>query len=140
MAFLTDDDYRMVVGEAALKTIAQAGADVVENAEAEAIEEISGYLRPQYDVRKIFAQTGIERNRQLVMHACDIVLYHLTAALPQRMGSEVREERYKLAVKWLEDIQKGAIVPDLPAVTGEFDDDDPPGSQIRYGSSFTQIW
>ena len=30
------------------------------------------------------------------------------------MGSEVRRERYERAIKWLEGVQAGRIIPDLP--------------------------
>ncbi len=117
--FITDNDYKVVIGESALKTVSQADPDVRNNAEAAAQEEISGYLRPRYDCNAIFSAEGESRNRQIVMYACDIALYHMVSAMPQKMGSEVREERYKLAIKWLEGVQAGKIIPDLPSATDE---------------------
>lgn len=137
--FITQNDYRVVVGEAALKTITQASPDIVETAEAEAIEEIMGYLRPQYDVDKIFSATDKERNPQIVMITVDIALYHMVSAMPQRMGSEVRSERYKRAVAWLEDVQRGTIVPNLPQATDP-DTGSPAADTIRAGSSFRPVW
>ena len=49
------------------------------------------------------------------MYTCDIALYHMVSAMPQKLGSEIRKERYERAVKWLEGVQAGKIVPDLPA-------------------------
>lgn len=112
--FLNNEDYKVVIGEAAFKVVSQASAVNVENAEAEAIEEISSYLRPVYDTDAIFAAKGNERNRLIAMYTADIVLYHLVASQPQRMGIEIRKERYDRAVKWLEGVQAGKIVPDLP--------------------------
>jgi len=114
MAFITDEDYKVVVGEQALKILSQASEDNRANAEAEAQEEISGYLRPKYDTERIFSAEGDERNRLIVMRTCDIALYHLSASMPQKMGSEIRKERYERAVKWLEGVESGKIVPDLP--------------------------
>ena len=66
------------------------------------------------------------------MYACDIALYHMSASLPGRMGSEVRRERYERAVRWLEKVQSGVIVPDLPLSGAE--DGDTSGT-LLYGSS-----
>lgn len=117
--FITEEDYKVVIGDAALKVITQTDEANRTNAEAEAIEEMSGYLRPKYDCTAAFTTEGEQRNRQLVMYACDIALYHMVSAMPQKMGSEIRKERYERAIKWLEGVQAGKIIPDLPIATDE---------------------
>lgn len=112
--FITDEDYKVVIGDSALKVISQASAENRKNAELEAIEEISGYLRPTYDCEAIFSAKKKERNRLIVMYVADVALYHLVASLPQKMGMEIRKERYERAIKWLEGVQAGKIIPDLP--------------------------
>ncbi len=112
--FINPEDYKVVIGDAAFRTISQADPILVENAEVEAIEEMSGYLRPVYDVEAVFSASGSGRNRLVVMYTADIALYHMSAALPQKMGSEIRKERYDRAIRWLEGVQSGRIVPDLP--------------------------
>ncbi len=129
--FIDTEDYKVVIGDAALKVVSQSSPENIANAEAEAIEEISGYLRPVYDTAAIFAATGNDRNRLIVMYTADIVLYHLTASQPQKMGSEIRKERYERAIKWLEGVQAGKIVPDLPLAGSE---DDSPGFGTSYYS------
>ena len=129
--FIDTEDYKVVIGDAALKVVSQSSPENIANAEAEAIEEISGYLRPVYDTTAIFAATGNDRNRLIVMYTADIVLYHLTASQPQKMGSEIRKERYERAIKWLEGVQAGKIVPDLPLAGS---DDDSPGFGTSYYS------
>lgn len=114
---LTAEDYMSIIGEMSYKSISQANEENVRRAETEAQEEISGYLRPVYDVEKIFSAEGEERNPQIVMLMTDITLYHLSASLPQKMGSEVRKERYDRSIKWLEGVQSGKIVPNIPRVT-----------------------
>lgn len=116
---LTEKDYKVVIGENGYKTISQLDETNVKNAEHEAQEEMAGYLRPRYDVNAIFNAEGTARNALVVMYLCDIALYHLSASLPQKMGSEVRKERYDRAIKWLEGVQAGKIVPDLPLPTDE---------------------
>ena len=117
--FIDNEDYRIVIGEAALKVVSQSSPENISNAETEAIEEISGYLRPVYDTDAVFSAAGDARNRLIVMYTADIVLYHLSASQPQKMGSEIRKERYERAIKWLEGVQAGKIVPDLPLKAAE---------------------
>lgn len=128
--FITEEDYRVVIGEQALKVISQVTPENHENAESEAIEEISGYLRPKYDTEAIFSAEGAERNKLIVMYTCDCALYHMAASLPQKMGMEIRKERYERAIKWLEAVQSGKIVPELPAAT---DDDGESIGSMTYG-------
>lgn len=117
--FVTEEDYRVVIGALALQVVSQTEEAIRESAELEAVEEISGYLRPVYDTEAIFAAEGTERNSRIVMVTCDIALYHMAASASGRMGSEVREKRYSQATAWLKDVQAGVVVPDLPLVTDE---------------------
>lgn len=128
--FITEEDYKVVIGDNALKVISQVSEENRANAEMEAQEEISGYLRPKYDCTAIFEALPEQRNRLIVMYTCDIALYHMSAAMPQKMGSEVRKERYERAIKWLEGVQAGKIVPDLPAALDE--DGLPSGDSFVY--------
>lgn len=130
--FITDEDYKVVIGDTALKVISQVSAENRANAETEAQEEIAGYLRPKYDCDVLFDAEGNRRNRLIVMYTCDIALYHMSASMPQKMGSEVRKERYERAVKWLEGVQAGKIIPDLPLAMGE--DGEPAGIGIVFNS------
>lgn len=134
--FITEEDYRVVIGDSALKVISQTSTENRANAEMEAQEEISGYLRPKYDCQAVFAAEGNDRNRLIVMYTCDIALYHMSAAMPQKMGAEIREERYKRAIEWLEGVQAGKIIPDLPLA---LDDDGTPTGNIFVYSSQQQL-
>lgn len=117
--FINQEDFKVVASEASLKAITQCDPDTIGNAIAEAIEEVAGYLRPRYDCDRIFAAEGCERNRQLVMYTADIALYNMAASVSGRMGMDIRKERYERAIKWLEGVQAGKIVPDLPGSTDE---------------------
>lgn len=130
--FITEDDYRVVIGENALKVVSQASQDTRDKAEQEACEEIAGYLRPKYDTEAVFTARGDARNRLLVMVAADIALYHMAASQPQKLGSEIRKERYERAIKWLEGVQAGKIIPDLPTPVDE--EGTPTGGSLIYGS------
>lgn len=130
--FIQETDYKVVIGETALKVVTQASQETRANAELEAVEEISGYLRPKYDCGAIFEAEGGDRNRQVLMYACDIALYHMTASLPNKMGMDIREKRYEMALRWLKDVQSGIVVPDLPPATTETGASAAPS--IRFGS------
>ena len=138
--FLTEEDY-IVASNTALSVLQQCSQDKRETAERMAIEALSGYLRSRHDVKKIFAATGNGRNSVVVLRTCDVALYHLSAWLPNKMGHEIRLERYELALKWLEGVQAGKITPDLPTVTGE-DGEEDVNNPVKWGSgkSNTYIW
>lgn len=131
--YITDNDYKTVIGPASLNVVSQTDSAVRLSAQTNALEEIAGYLRPRYDVNAEYAKTGDARNGLLVMYACDIALWHMTASQPQKMGGEIRKERYERALQWLKAVQAGQIVPDLgiavDAQTGEAQ-----GSSFVYGS------
>ena len=129
--FVTDQDYKIVIGEQALKVVSQVSAENRANAETEAIEEVAGYLRPKYDTGAVFSASGTQRNKLVEMYTCDIAIYHMTASTPQKMGMEIRKERYERAIKWLEGVQAGKIVPDLPLAIGE--NGEPIGIPMVYG-------
>lgn len=130
--FVTEDDY-IVVGQDALKIIQQSNAENRTRAELAAREEISGYLRERYDVAKIFAAKDIGRNMQIVLYFCDIALYHMSCWLPGRIGLEIREKRYEQAIEWLEKVQAGKVMPELPTLTGPAGEEDY-YNPIRYGA------
>lgn len=116
--FIRTEDYGVVIGESALRAVTQANEASRHQAELTAYEEIAGYLRPTYDISQAF-DGSTERNAYLVTIACDIALYHLSASLPQKMGAEIRKERYDRAIAWLTDVQRGRIIPDLPRTTSD---------------------
>lgn len=103
-------------------------------AEQRALSRITSALRGRYDVEKAFACEGVQRDAELVGCAVDIALYHMSASLPQKMGSEVREKRYKDAIEYLKEIQAGRVIPDIPTVTGP-DGEEDFHNPIRYGSA-----
>ena len=136
--FINKADYQVVIGETGLKVISQSSPENIANAELEAIEEISSYLRPVYDTETIFSAEGDSRNKLIVMYTVDIVLYHLVASQPQRIGYEIRKERYDRAIKWLEGVQSGRIIPDLP-LTGTTDDP-PISTSFRSAPKLRHDW
>ena len=66
--FITEEDYKVVIGDNALKVISQVSPENRTNAEAEAREEIAGYLRTKYDCTAIFSAKEEHRHRLTGMH------------------------------------------------------------------------
>ena len=130
--FLNNLDYQVMIGERAFDLIQQSDEENRLRAEEMAREEMAGYLRPRYDVERIFARRGEQRNMQIVMFLCDITLYHLVSWLPQKMGYEVREIRYRRAIEWLQGVQSGKIVPDLD--TPDDSNGEPQPYNLKWGS------
>lgn len=130
--FITEEDY-IQVGAEALKIMQQSSEANCLAAEKRALARIASALRGRYDIEKAFSATGDDRDLELVGCAVDIALWHMVAALPQRMGSEVREERYKAALDYLKDIQAGRVTPDIPPLTGP-DGEEDYNNPVRYGS------
>ena len=67
--FLTEEDYKVVIGQSSLGVSTQEDPRTRERAEKQALEEIAGYLRPRYDIERIFSAEGESRNSHLVMIA-----------------------------------------------------------------------
>ena len=130
--FLNNLDYQVMIGQRAFDLIQQSDEENRRRAEEMAREEMAGYLRPRYDVERIFARRGEQRNMQIVMFLCDITLSHLVSWLPQKMGYEVREIRYRRAIEWLQGVQSGKIVPDLD--TPDDSNGEPQPYNLKWGS------
>ena len=129
--YVTETDY-IVIDCDALKLLQSSDSARRIAAERAAQQQISGYLNGRYDMTTEFEKTGDDRNAIIVQIYCDIVLYTLVSALPGRMGSEVRKERYDNAIKWLSASKN--LMLSLPlytdSATGETDSENP----IRWNS------
>lgn len=137
--FVNESDYRVVIGDKAYDVVSQADYVNRANAEREAMEEISGYLRPKYDTEAIFSAQGESRNSLIVMYMCDVALYHMSASLPGRMNMDIRKERYDRAIEWLKDVAAGKIVPDLPLSVDQHGESATP-MHFGYATRTDNIW
>lgn len=131
--FITEIDYKTLADPRALEIFQQSDPENRGRAERMAAEEIAGYLRNRYDTGRIFSAMREERNPLIVMYAMDITLYHLSTWLPQKMGFEIRAIRYKVAIEWLEKVQKGMVMPDLPCLTDPANGENDVNNPVRYG-------
>lgn len=135
-------DYKPAVHAEILDAVIRTDQPTLEMAEDRAIAEMQSYLSSRYDVVNIFNKIGTDRNQLIVMFAVDITLYHLYSAINRMRTPAERVDRYKRAIKWLEDVADGLINPvGLPLVTDPTTGDDMLNS-VRWGSEgkYTSGW
>lgn len=130
--FITEKDYIQVSSDA-LKIIQQATPENRLTAERRAMDRITSYLGGRYDMKAAFSEAGENRNYDLVGLVADLALYFMVLSLPQKMGYEIRKEQFEKAVAYLEKVQAGKAVMNLPELRPPGDDSSP-GSGVRYGS------
>lgn len=125
--YINKSDYNNI-GREALEIVQQSDENNRLLAEQYAIDFAAGYLRGRYDIERTFAARGDERNMALVGCLTDIALYRMCLNLPARMGLEKRKEQFDKAVAWLIDVQKAAIILNLPGIIA------PDGTETSAGS------
>lgn len=76
---------------------------------------------------------GDNRDPQMVLYLCDIVLYHLHTRIAPRNIPELRVKRYDDAIMWLRMCAEGNVTPNLPLIKPK------QGNRIRYGGGIRQI-
>lgn len=124
MSYINYDDYTALVRDEIKSILLENYTDAkLSAAEQMGITQVRNYLAGRYDVDKIFAATGLERNSHLVMIIIDCTLYHLyTSVIPDRMP-EIRSQRYQDALDWLKMVANGEAVADLPKLTDDNGDE-----------------
>lgn len=116
--FITQDDYKGAINIEILNAITRNDATTLADAESRAIEEIKAYLNSRYKVDEIFAATGSQRNKVILVYAIDVVLYHIHCIHNPAKMPEIRVINYDNTIKNLEKISKGMINPvGLPILT-----------------------
>lgn len=126
MAFLNINDYSVQIRQWVTGIITDENEDIRIKSELMAQGEMESYLRTRYDTAKIFDpdlydddQSLDGRNHTVVMYLVDMAVYHLHANISPENVPEIREIRYKAAIRWLEKTARGEISPNLPEKTDE---------------------
>ena len=79
MAFITDDDYSVLVRSEIKDVLLENYSETkLRSAEQMAIAQVRNYLSGKYDTNKIFTAVNDERNSHIVMIVLDCALYHLS--------------------------------------------------------------
>lgn len=130
--FIEDTDFTEIIREAHLEEIIDDHPAALEEAIHSALEEMASYLSSRYDVAAIYAQTGTDRHKLILLYGMDIALYHLHARIDPIQMPEIRKERYNRAIEALKAIAAGHMNPiGLPPLE---DGSGNPETGNRYGS------
>ncbi len=121
MAFITKKELSTHLYTENIDTISRENDTLITAAIDGAIIEAKGYLSA-YDIDTIFTAEGNYRNALLLIFLKDIAVWHFLVLSNAGTELDLREKRYNRAIKWLKDVQKGNITPNLPAVV-EIDGD-----------------
>jgi phage gp36-like protein len=113
MPYLTVAELSTHIYGEIIDQISRNDDSIAEDAIVAAIEEASGYLA-KFDIAATFAATGDARNPLLAMYVKDIATWHFIQLANPNIEMSFREVRYNHAIKWLEKVQRGIIVPALP--------------------------
>ena len=94
MAYLTDDDYNILITSTVLDEITDGVLQNRLDAEKVAEEEIYSYLSSKYVVANEFGKSGDSRNHKIIQIYIDIVLYIIYSRKNPRNIPELRAIRY----------------------------------------------
>jgi phage gp36-like protein len=114
MAFIQENDLYKVYRKEYIDEIKRDDPAIVEHSISSAIGEVKAYLRETFDVATIFSKTDTERDSLLVTFCADIAVYNLIDIAPVGADIEQKRLRHKRAIEWLQAVQKGDLIPDLP--------------------------
>ncbi|MDE3185267.1 MAG: DUF1320 family protein [Bacteroidota bacterium] len=132
MAYLTPAEIASHLYQGVTDEIDRGDATLLQTAIDAATEEASGYLTA-YDQAAVFAAVGSARNPILLLYVKDIAVWHYIQLSNPAVEMELRMERYKSAVKWLEKVQSGKTNPNLPYPA--VDPDVEPSQYIKTGTN-----
>ncbi|KIA86592.1 phage protein Gp36 family protein [Flavobacterium sp. AED] len=127
--FVSKEDLGSAIYGYQVEQITEGDDDLVLQAINAAIEEVGGYLAGNslYDVAKIFATTGANRNALILTHTVTIAKWYIVELCNADIIYEQAKERYDRAVSWLTKLSKGTVtlggLPTIPIATGETETD-----------------
>jgi len=122
MSYLTTDEIKSHLYAENVEVISRGDDTLMAAAIDAAQAEAKGYLTA-YDIVMEFEKTGENRNALLVIFLKDIAVWHFLNLCNAGTDLQLRQDRYERAIDWLKSVQKGSVVPDLPALekpTGTF--------------------
>lgn len=137
MPFITPSELNTHLYGEVVTEISRANAAIAQAAIDTAISEVSGFLSV-YDRTAIFAAAAGARNAALLNFTKDIAVWHFIQLCNPGVDLALRQDRYDRAIKWLDKVQSGKVVPDLPypaPVTDLLGNVVPPENSITWGSN-----
>lgn len=130
MSFLTKEELKTVSPGEFVDIVIGTDASITDAIINEMISLMKTNLGPYYDVEAIFNKTGDERNKTVLMYLKDLVWYKLKKR--RKPGSNLNDEEYNEAMKWLEEVSTGKRVADLPAKKIDTDGDGNHDAEVQF--------
>lgn len=132
MAFLTKEELKTRSHIEIIDTITRGDEAIIDMIISESITFMKGYLIARYDTTSVFAATGDNRDQVVLKMLKAIVIYEIYSSHNPQMMTQVVQDNNDRAIKWLEQVRKANINPNLPTATNE---DNQEVSYIKYGSN-----
>ena len=130
MGFLAKTDFYTSINTGVLDALTGGDDSIINELSAEAVEEVKSYLNTRYLTDTIFAATGTDRNKTIMMYCKDIALFHIYAVYSLTVIPVNRVNRYNNALNWCRDVRDQKINVDrLPINTN------PAGVMIKTGTN-----
>jgi len=132
MQYININDLLTVIDQTTLNVVTGNNNALISAMEQNAVEEMTAYLSVRHDAQKIFSNPA-NLPKVVKMYLIDMILYHLHTRVSPDHIPELRAERYKNAINWLEKVADGFINPSLPVKN-----DKTTSTPLRYGSGKKQ--
>lgn len=129
--FIDKSDYSRLIRSNRLDEILDADDALLDEAEKDAIAEVSDYLAEYYDVDQIFSQSGSSRNRNALNWTRRVVMYMIYERVPDQLVPERIIKNYDDTIRTLEKIAAGKINAELPR---KMDEESKARTKFRWGS------
>ena len=126
--FLTQQELHTVAPADFIDILQGTDTEVIDKIIAETIDVFRTYLGSYYDMDKVFAQRGEERNGFLLKNIKKLVLFELK----ERRKPHGDDKDYQEVMKWLEDIASGKMKADLPLKMVDKDGDGIPDEPVPF--------
>ena len=114
MEFITIDELKIRKFQSLVDDISERNDEILTEIELMAIDEITSYLKPRYDTDYIFSRTGSTRSPIMRRMVTDFLLCYLWERTNSNEIPDSLAERCDKNTKFLKDVAKGLIAPDLP--------------------------
>ena len=111
--FLEPTDLPTVIYDYQLQEITEGDTAITLANCSAAVAEVKSYLA-KYDTATIFAAVGAARDPLLLEMTKNVAMWSIVRLSNIDIIYAQAKERYDRAIKWLEGVRDGTIVPDLP--------------------------
>jgi len=119
MAFLTKTELKTRTHLEIINAIIKNDDTIIDMIISESITYMKGFLRARFDVDVVFDKTGNDRDQVVLKILKDIVIYEIYSSHNPAMMTKVVQDNHDRAQKWLKEVQKENINPDLTKRTDE---------------------